>query len=76
MDKPQNTQMIPIDKIHILNPRNRDKRKFGEIVSNISHLGLKRPIVVSRRGEIEGDTGTIWSVAKAARKLSRSSGRL
>ena len=57
MDKHQDIQMIPIDKVHVLNPRNRDKRKFGEIVTNISHLGLKRPIVVSRRSEVEGDDG-------------------
>lgn len=55
MNNHQDIQMIPISKVHILNPRNRDKRKFGEIVSSISHLGLKRPIVVSRRGELEGD---------------------
>jgi len=57
MEKHQDIQMIPIDKVHVLNPRNRDKRKFGEIVTNISHLGLKRPIVVSRRSEVEGDDG-------------------
>jgi ParB family chromosome partitioning protein len=42
-------QMIPIEQIHVLNPRVRNKRKFEQIVDNISHLGLKRPITVSRR---------------------------
>jgi ParB family chromosome partitioning protein len=42
-------QMIPIDQIHVLNPRVRNKKKFEQIVDNISHLGLKRPITVSRR---------------------------
>jgi ParB family chromosome partitioning protein len=42
-------QMIPIDKIHILNPRARGKAKFKEIIANISKLGLKKPITVSRR---------------------------
>ena len=42
-------KMIPIDKIHILNPRARGKAKFKEIVANISKVGLKKPITVSRR---------------------------
>jgi ParB family transcriptional regulator, chromosome partitioning protein len=45
-----NVRMIPIDKIHILNPRARGKAKFKEIVANISKVGLKRPITVSVRG--------------------------
>lgn len=42
-------QMIPIDKIHVQNPRTRNKVVFQGIVENISHVGLKRPITVSRR---------------------------
>lgn len=42
-------QMIPIDKIHVQNPRTRNKAIFQGIVDNISHVGLKRPITVSRR---------------------------
>jgi ParB family transcriptional regulator, chromosome partitioning protein len=45
-------QMIPINEINILNPRSRNKVVFQGIVSNISHLGLKRPITVARRVEI------------------------
>jgi len=44
-----NVQMIPIDKIHVQNPRTRNKVVFQGIVDNISHVGLKRPITVSRR---------------------------
>lgn len=55
MNDGQRIQLIPIEKVHVLNPRNRDKRKFTEITSNISKLGLKRPIKVSRRREIDGD---------------------
>jgi ParB family chromosome partitioning protein len=46
--------MIPIERITVLNPRERNKRVFGDIVTNIAHLGLKRPITVTRRGEGEG----------------------
>ncbi|HEY3821850.1 MAG TPA: plasmid partitioning protein RepB C-terminal domain-containing protein [Polyangiaceae bacterium] len=43
-------RMIPIDKVHILNPRARGKAKFKEIVANISKVGLRKPITVSVRG--------------------------
>src|SRR5580658_10780563 len=39
--------MIPIERIRILNPRHRDKRKFELIVQSIRNLGLKKPIQVS-----------------------------
>jgi len=44
-------QMIPINQIHVLNPRSRNKLVFQGIVANISSLGLKRPITVARRSE-------------------------
>jgi ParB family chromosome partitioning protein len=47
--------MIPIDRIRILNPRPRDKKKFEQIVRSIQNLGLKKPIQVSQRSAQEGD---------------------
>lgn len=44
-------QMIPIDQINVLNPRSRNKIVFQSIISNISNLGLKRPITVACRTE-------------------------
>jgi ParB family chromosome partitioning protein len=44
-------QMIPVDKIHVLNARARNKAKFREIVANISQIGLKKPITVSPRDD-------------------------
>ena len=44
-------QMVPLSKIHLLNARARNKTKFREIADNISSVGLKKPITVSRRGE-------------------------
>ena len=50
--------MIPIDQIRILHPRHRDRRKFELILESIKHLGLKKPIQVSRRGSREnGEAG-------------------
>lgn len=48
-------EMIPVSAIRVLNPRARNKSKFLEIVGNISKVGLKKPITVSRRGA--GDEG-------------------
>ncbi len=40
-------KFIPIDKIHVLNPRVRNQKIFQEIVANIEKVGLKRPITVT-----------------------------
>lgn len=47
-------RMIPVDRIDILNPRDRNKRAFDEIVGNIKAIGLKKPITVTPR---PGDDG-------------------
>jgi ParB family chromosome partitioning protein len=46
-------QLIPIDRIRILNPRHRDQSKFALIVQSIKNLGLKKPIQVSLRAADE-----------------------
>ena len=43
----QQVQLIPIDRINILNPRERNKKIFREITANIAEIGLKRPITVT-----------------------------
>ncbi|MDR7145157.1 plasmid partitioning protein RepB C-terminal domain-containing protein [Rhizobium sp. BE258] len=47
--------MIPIDAIRILNPRDRARGKFDEIVGNIKAVGLKRPITVAGRSGNGGE---------------------
>jgi ParB family chromosome partitioning protein len=49
-------KLIPIDEIHILNPRARDPKKFATVVESIRNLGLKKPIQVSLLGpgEVNG----------------------
>ncbi|GBG12995.1 chromosome partitioning protein, ParB family [Novimethylophilus kurashikiensis] len=44
-------RMIPINRIHVLNPRERNGKIFSEIVGNIKAIGLKKPITVTPRGE-------------------------
>jgi ParB family transcriptional regulator, chromosome partitioning protein len=43
-------RMIPIERINVLNPRDRGRKKFSQIVGNISRLGLKKPITVTPAG--------------------------
>ncbi len=45
----RNVVEIKIDRIKIINPRERDPAKFAENVASIQRLGLKRPIVVNSR---------------------------
>jgi ParB family chromosome partitioning protein len=48
-------RMIPVDRVEVLNPRDRNKRVFEEIVGNIKAIGLKKPITVTPRQEENGD---------------------
>ncbi|MBY3117281.1 ParB/RepB/Spo0J family partition protein [Rhizobium laguerreae] len=50
----QKVEMIPINKITVVNPRLRNKKHFKEIIANIGQIGLKRPITVTRRMEASG----------------------
>ncbi|HBO6010745.1 TPA: plasmid partitioning protein RepB C-terminal domain-containing protein [Pseudomonas aeruginosa] len=46
-------QMIPVDQIAVLNPRDRNGRVFEEIVGNIKNIGLKKPVTVTPRDGLE-----------------------
>lgn len=48
-------RMIPVSQINVLNPRERGKKKFGQIIANIAKLGLKKPITVYHVGGKNGD---------------------
>ena len=50
----QAVEMIPVDRITVINPRVRNKKIFKEIISNIGELGLKKPITVTRRADADG----------------------
>ena len=51
---PESVVMVPIDRIEILNSRDRNEKVFSEIVDNIRDIGLKKPITVTQR---DGDDG-------------------
>lgn len=47
-------RMIPLDRITVLNPRERNQRKFNLIIDNIGAVGLKKPITVTPRPGEDG----------------------
>lgn len=47
-------EMIPIERIAVVNPRARGRVKFKQIVDNIANLGLKKPITVAPRRTKDG----------------------
>ena len=48
-------ELIPVDRIKVLNPRERDCKKFREVVDSIGRVGLKQPIKVTRLNGSGGD---------------------
>lgn len=50
----QLVELIPIDRITVINPRVRNKKVFKDIVSNIGQIGLKKPITVTKRSDTDG----------------------
>ena len=40
-------EAIPVDKIKVINPRNRDAEQFEMNVESIDHVGLMKPIRVN-----------------------------
>jgi ParB family chromosome partitioning protein len=55
----QRVEMVPIDRITVVNPRLRNKKVFKGIVENIAEVGLKRPITVTSR---QGEDGPLYDL--------------
>src|SRR3546814_4894459 len=55
----QRVEMIPIDRITIVNPRLRSKKTFKGIVDNIAEIGLERTIPVTAR---QGEDGLVYDL--------------
>jgi ParB family chromosome partitioning protein len=51
---PDSVTLIPINRIEVLNSRERNMKIFDEIVDNIRTIGLKKPITVTERPSEEG----------------------
>lgn len=54
-DIPEAATLVPIERIEILNSRDRNMKIFEEIVENIRTIGLKKPITVTERSGVDGD---------------------
>ena len=52
---PEIVTLVPINRIEILNSRDRNMKVFEEIVDNIRAIGLTKPITVAERPGDDGD---------------------
>jgi ParB family chromosome partitioning protein len=52
---PETVTLVPINRIEVLNSRDRNMKVFEEIVDNIRTIGLKKPITVAERPGDDGD---------------------
>lgn len=53
-DTPESVTLVPIDRIEVLNSRDRNMKVFEEFVENIRAIGLKKPITVTEREGTDG----------------------
>jgi len=67
-------RMVPIDRIDVLNPRERNKAAFDEIVGNIKAIGLKKPITVTPRPGPDGSERFLLVCGEGRMKAFRSLG--
>ena len=72
--EPGEMRMIPIDRIDVLNPRERNKGVFEEIVGNIKAIGLKKPITVTPRAGPDGTERYLLICGEGRMKAFRSLG--
>jgi ParB family chromosome partitioning protein len=72
--RPGELQMIPIDRVEVLNPRERNNRVFDEIVVNIKAIGLKKPITVTPRLAEDGSPRYLLVCGEGRLKAFRSLG--
>jgi len=68
----QSVEMIPVDRVIVINPRVRNKRIFKEIIANIAEIGLKKPITVTRRDGPDGLRYDLVAVRDDLKRIRRS----
>lgn len=73
---PTELQLIPVDAIEVLNPRERDSKIFEEIVRNIKEIGLKKPITVTPRPRNDGVARYLLVCGEGRLKAFRELGEL
>jgi len=71
---PGEVRMIPIDRVEVLNTRERNGKVFEEIVTNIKTIGLKKPITVTPRPAADGGERYMLVCGEGRLKAFRSLG--
>jgi ParB family chromosome partitioning protein len=69
-------RMIPIDRIEVLNPRDRNEEVFAEIVKSIGAVGLKKPITVTPRPGTDGAERYLLVCGEGRMKALRELGEM
>lgn len=67
-------RIIPIDRIDVLNTRERNSRVFDEIIKNIQAIGLKKPITVTPRAGADGQERYLLVCGEGRMKAFKSLG--
>ena len=67
-------QMVPINLIDVLNPRDRNSRVFDEIIGNIKTIGLKKPVTVTPRKDADGNERFLLICGEGRLKAFKSLG--
>ena len=73
-NKSATVQVIPVDRIDVLNTRDRNGNVFGEIVENIKTVGLKKPISVTPRIAPDGSERYLLVCGEGRLKAFRALG--
>jgi ParB family transcriptional regulator, chromosome partitioning protein len=72
---PQTLRMIPVDRIEVLNHRERNSRIFEEIADNIKTIGLKKPITVAPRAAADGQDSYLLVCGEGRLKAFKALGQ-
>lgn len=68
-------RMIPVDRIEVLNHRERNAKVFEEIAGNIQAIGLKKPITVTPRPGPDGEERYLLVCGEGRLKAFKSMGQ-
>lgn len=75
INMPQTLQMIQLDRIEVLNHRERNTKTFEEIADNIKTIGLKKPITVTRRRGSDGQESYLLVCGEGRLKAFKALGQ-
>jgi len=74
LERKAQLKIIPISVIEVLNPRERNKQIFENIVCNIKQIGLKKPITVTPRPNADGEMRYLLVCGEGRMKAFKSFG--